>query len=418
MGARRQGRGAGRSGGVGELMALDALFSVEDLRFRTEVRDFFAAEYPQGILAKTRSGQMLSREDYMRSQRALQARGWYAVGWPEEYGGPGWNPVQRYLFDEELERAKAPNVIPMGVLYVGPVIYTFGSDAQKRRWLPDILNSKSFWAQGYSEPEAGSDLTALSLNAERDGADYVVSGVKIWTSMAHWADWIFCLARTSRGARKDQGISFICIEMNAPGVSVHPIVSLDGSHHLNRVTFENVRVPAENLIGDEGEGWRHARFLLANERVSYAHVGRKRADIEAMRQAAPEIVAAGGVDASFMTRLARCEIDVATLETMVLRMLSVHEAPSVQRSASLKILVTETAQRISALQAELCGVAAFARPAPLANPFGGLCEFDAPNASSQAMASYLFERGQTIYGGATEIQKNIMARALLGGGRT
>ncbi len=397
-------------------MSLDALLSPTDLAFRAQVRALFAADYPQHILEKTRSGRPLTRDDYIESQRALQAHGWYAVGWPAQYGGPGWSALQRYLFDEELERAGAPNVIPMGVLYVGPVIYTFGSDEQKERWLRDILHSRIFWAQGYSEPEAGSDLTALSLAAECDNDGYVVNGAKIWTSMAHWADWIFCLVRTSRDVRKDQGISFLCIEMATPGVSVHPIVSMDGSHHLNRVDFDNVRVPLGNLIGVEGQGWRYARYLLARERASYAHVGRKRVAIDAMRELAPAAIADGRVEAGFMTRLARCDIDLVVLETMVLRTLNAEQAPSVKQSASLKIQATETAQRISELQAELAGAEAFARPEALANPFGGLCRSDAPNAAAQAMASYLFERAQTIYGGTTEIQKNIMARALMSGG--
>jgi alkylation response protein AidB-like acyl-CoA dehydrogenase len=303
----------------------------------------------------------------------------------------------------------------MSVIYVGPVIYSFGTEEQKRRWLPGILDSSNFWAQGYSEPEAGSDLTALSLSAVRDGGDYVLNGSKIWTSMAHWADWIFCLVRTAKGARKEQGISFLCLEMASPGVAVHPILSMDGSHHLNRVTFDDVRVPAENLIGEEGRGWDYARFLLANERLSYAHTGRKRVEIERLRRLARARIARGEIEPSYMTRLARCNIDVLALETLVLRMLSEEAAATPQMSASLKILATETAQRITELQVELVGPAAFARPEALANTHGVIPDPDAPNFAGQTMASYLFERAQTIYGGSTEIQKNIMARALLRG---
>ena len=393
---------------------MDLTFSPEDLAFRSEVRAYFANEYPQEILAKTRAGIPLSKEDYIGSQQALQAKGWYATTWPVEQGGPGWSPARIYIFDEELERAGAPGVIPMTVLYIGPVIYTFGTEAQKRRWLPDILASKSFWAQGYSEPEAGSDLTSLGLSALRDGTGYVLNGTKIWTSQAHWADWMFCLVRTGRGPRKDDGISFLCVEMSTPGIAVRPILSLDGSHHLNEVTFSDVLVPADNLIGEEGRGWRYARFLLSIERFSYAHVGRKRLEIDRLRALASSTLSACGLDGDYDARLARCEIDVLALETMVMRALHDDETAPLL-NPMIKILATETAQRISELQVEFAGPAAYARAEPFANPHAALPEPGAPDFASQAMASYLFDRAQTIYGGTTEIQKNIVARELLRG---
>jgi alkylation response protein AidB-like acyl-CoA dehydrogenase len=387
--------------------------SPQDGAFRDRVRAFFKNDYPREILAKTRAGQPLTRTDHVNSQRALQARSWYAINWPVEYGGPGWSALQRYIFDEELERAGAPNVIPMSVIYLGPVIYTFGTEEQKKRWLPDILEARSFWAQGYSEPEAGSDLTSLSLAARREGGEYVLNGTKIWTSMAHWADWIFCLVRTSRGQRKEEGISFLCAQMSSPGITVHPILSLDGSHHLNRVTFDDVRVPVGNLIGEEGKGWKYARFLLVNERFSYAHVGRKKVDLARLSEPARGHIAAGWLDSTFMLRIARCDIDVLTLEACVLRLLSQGHVATTSASASLKILATQTAQRISELQLEMGGHHALGRPEALANVYAGLPSPQAPNFATQAMAGYLFERAQTIYGGSTEVQKNIIAGALL-----
>ena len=228
-------------------------FSPEDEAFRLQVRRFFAEEYPQDILRKVQNGQQLSKDDYQRSERALNEKGWVAVNWPKEYGGTGWTATQKYIFDDELEKAGAPNVIPMGLLYVALVIYTFGTDAQKERWLPDILASRTFWAQGYSEPGAGSDLASLATSAVRDGDHYIVNGIKTWTSQGHYADWIFCLVRTSNTGKKQEGITFLCIDMKSPGVSVHPIVTIDGSHYLNQVHFSDVRVPVENRIGEEGK---------------------------------------------------------------------------------------------------------------------------------------------------------------------
>lgn len=386
---------------------MDLGLSGEDRAFQAEVRRFFESHYPQAILAKMHAGQVLTREDHVASQRALQSRGWLGAGWPEEHGGPGWTPVQRYLFDEELERAGAPNLIPMAIIYIGPIICAFGTPEQRSRWLPDILESRAMWAQGYSEPEAGSDLASLHFRAERDGDHYILNGTKIWTTGAHWADWIFCLARTSTEARRQDGISLICADMRSPGISVHPIISIDGSHELNRVEFTDVRVPVENRIGEEGRAWHYANVLLQAERLSYAHIARKRMDLAKIRALAGELLD----NPAFARRLATVEIEVEALEIAVLRALAGEAVPAAV--SALKILCTECAQHVTELFVELAGrnalpmldrrAADWAEAAPLV-----------PEFAPPAIQSYLFERAQTIYGGATEVQKTIVWRGLAG----
>jgi len=392
-------------------MRLD--YSDQELAFQQEVRAFFATDYPQDVLAKVRRGQALLREDHLASQRALQSRGWLGVSWPKAFGGPGWTPVQRYLFDAELERAGAPNLIPMAIIYIAPIICAFGTPEQQARWLPDILESRALWAQGYSEPEAGSDLASLRFSAVRDGDHYVLDGIKIWTTGAHWADWIFCLARTSTETRKQDGISLICAELDSPGVTVTPIISIDGAHELNRVDFKAVRVPAANRIGLEGEAWRYANVLLQAERLSYAHVARKKEDLARLRALAQDLPRDGGGvmldDPAFRRRLAEAEIEVETLEISVLRALVGEPTPATV--AALKIQCTECAQRITELFVLLSGrhrapfldrgPEDWAQAAPLVPGFG-----------PAAIQSYLFERAQTIYGGTTEVQKTIAWRAL------
>ena len=390
-------------------------FSKDDERFRMQVREFFENEYPKDLLARIHGGQRLTKDDHVQSQKALQSRGWFAANWPAEFGGPGWNAVQRYIFEEEMDRVGALSVIPMGVIYVAPVIYTFGTPEQQRRWLPDILSSTSFWCQGYSEPEAGSDLTSLRMRADRDGDHYVVSGSKIWTSLAQWADWIFCLVRTDAKASRHEGISFLCIDMKSPGVSVRPIISMDGTHHLNQVFFDDVRVPANNLIGAEGKGWTYAQFLLKNERLSYAHVGRKKEDLKRIRRLAQQTSKGLGMlgdDPLFMARLAHCEIAVATFEITVLRALCAGDAVEITSAAAIKILATEIAQQITELALELAGP----QMQPWSDREGAQWNAafgDLPVHGPVFAANYLFERAQTIYGGTTEVQNNIIAKALL-----
>ncbi|MFT5441856.1 MAG: alkylation response protein AidB-like acyl-CoA dehydrogenase, partial [Myxococcota bacterium] len=219
---------------------MDFEFSKDDETFRAEARDFFENEYPRDLIEIIERGEKLEKQDLQRSEQAYASKGWLAVDWPVEHGGTGWSPTQKYIFDEELERAGAMNVTPFGLLYVGPVIYTYGSKEQQEQWLPDIRESRVLWAQGYSEPEAGSDLASLRCRADLDGDEYVVNGTKTWTSLGQHADWIFCLVRTDDSGRKQQGITFLCFEMSTPGVTLHPIIGIDGSHSLNTVEFHDV----------------------------------------------------------------------------------------------------------------------------------------------------------------------------------
>jgi alkylation response protein AidB-like acyl-CoA dehydrogenase len=396
------------------MMNLD--LTPEDERFRQAVRAYFETEYPQDILAKIRSGQRLGKADLRASEQALSAKGWLAPGWPKEFGGPGWSVTQKFIFDEELERVGAPNVSPMGLLYVAPVIMAFGTQAQKDRWLPDILASRVFWAQGYSEPDAGSDLASLRTSAVRDGDHYVVNGEKTWTSQAHYAEWIFCLVRTQTTERKQEGITFLCMDMTTPGLTVTPIISIDGGHHLNRVSFTDVRVPVENRIGEEGRGWTYARHLLNHERTSYAHVAAKRRQMEGLKAvsaAAPwgDLLEEPG---GLRRRFAEVEIALAALEMTTYRALAPlasGQAPGDEASI-LKIAATETAQAITELYVNLAGEYGAPFFADRSRPDWRAGLEDIPAFAAPGVADYFYTRAQTIYGGTNEIQHNIIARQM------
>lgn len=388
-------------------------WTAEDVAFRDAVRHFFEREYPQHVRAKLAAGTRLEKSDQIASQQALNARGWLGVGWPKDSGGTGWTATQRYIFDAELERAGAAPIIPMAVIYIGPILAAFGTPEQQQRWLPDILESRSFWAQGYSEVEAGSDLASLRFSAVRDGDSYILNGSKIWTSGAHWADWIFCLARTSTEARKQDGISMICVDMHDAGVTVWPIPMIDGSVELNRVTFDNVRVPVANRIGEEGRGWFYANVLLKNERLSYAHIGAKRRDLAAIRSRAKGVANGHGTtmadDPLFQARMAKIAMDIDVIEATILRALGGEMAMAT--AAMLKIQCTECAQAITALAMELAGRNRAAFVARDGDDWGEAAPA-VPDWAMVAPQSYLFERAQTIYGGSTEIQKNILWRSI------
>lgn len=381
-------------------LTMDMDFAPETEAFRKEVRQFFSEHYPKNLLAKTASGEPLSKADYQQAEQALSSKGWLCVNWPEEAGGPGWDVTRKYIFDQELELAGAISPVPMGVIYVGPVIVAFGNDEQKARWLPGIRESTTFWAQGYSEPDSGSDLASLQCKAERDGDDYIVNGTKVWTSLAQHADWIFALVRTSKEERKQQGITFICAPMDSPGIEVHPIITIDGRHSLNRVTFDNVRVPVSNRIGEEGHGWSYANFLLGNERTSYAHVSGKR-----MQMAAIEQLMEGIDDPDFSRAFNDLAIRLDSLDVTVLRVLaSVADGASPgDESSILKIMATELAQDITELGMrthQYYGTVKFGEHMP-------------DRTAAKATSDYLGTRAQSIYGGANEIQKNIIAKRVL-----
>ena len=368
-------------------------FSAVEDEFRQEVRAFFRADYPASVVQKVRRGETITRADQELAQRAINARGWLSYAWPAPHG-PGWTAVQRTIFEEEGELAGMAPLSPTSLFYIGPILCAFGTAEQQQTWLPDILESRSFWAQGYSEPDSGSDLASLTMTATRDGDHYVLDGTKIWTSSAHYADWIFVLARTSKEPRKQDGISLICADLRTPGISVHSIPTMDGEVELNRVVFDHARVPVNGLIGEEGNGWFYANALLQNERLSYAHIGRKKADLAELRAAAEAGEAAQ--DAAFMRRLALAEVDLAMLQMSVLRALAGDVAP--QAVSTLKIRFTEAAQGISELQRLYAAAFGQSRAA----------------VSGKPARTYLFERAGTIYGGTSEIQKMIIWRGLAG----
>ena len=259
-------------------------FTDEELEFRGEVREFFAKDYPQDVIRKSEHWFELGKSDYVRAQKSLFEQGWAAPNWPVEYGGTGWTHTQRYIFLKEMGRCGAPWVIPFGLMMVAPVIYTFGSDEQKKRFLPDILSSDAWWCQGYSEPDAGSDLASLRTDAKLDGDHYVLNGSKMWTTMAQHADWIFCLVRTDGSGRKQQGITFLLIDMKSPGIEVRPVITVEGGHEVNEVIFDNVKVPIENRVGEEGKGWDYAKYLLTHERTMVADVGRSWYNLERLKR--------------------------------------------------------------------------------------------------------------------------------------
>ena len=298
---------------------MDGMWSPEHQAFADEVRAFAREHLPQDIRAKVLGGRPLTRDDHMRWQTILAEKNWLVGFWPKEYGGHGWSPTESYIFQEETTRYGSPWLLPMGINYVGPVIYTYGNEEQKRQHLPGIASNTVFWCQGYSEPNAGSDLAGLKTRAVRDGDDYIVNGSKIWTSYAHWADWIFALVRTDSEAKPQNGISFLLIDMRSKGVTVQPIKSIEGHHHLNQVFFEDVRVPVANRVGEENKGWTYAKFLLGHERVLSAEIGKAKRFLERVKRLASERSLLE--DQRFLDRYARFEVDVMALEWTTLRLL-------------------------------------------------------------------------------------------------
>ncbi|MAL97740.1 MAG: pimeloyl-CoA dehydrogenase large subunit [Alteromonadaceae bacterium] len=386
----------------------------EEQAFADEIRSFVAENLPQDIAEKVRQNAYLLREDSMRWQQILATRGWHCIGWPEEYGGPGWSVTQRFLFELICGEMDCPVIQPFGPRMAGPVIYTFGTPEQKAKYLPGILNSTDWWCQGYSEPQAGSDLATLATRAEEDGEDYIVNGQKIWTSYAHYANWMFCLVRTSKEDRPQKGISFVLIDMATPGITVEPIIGLDGRHSFNTVFFDNVRVPKANRIGEEGKGWTYAKFLLEHERVDNAAIGVTKKALERVRSLASQPVDTAEPlieDPLFRARLIEVEAQFSSLEMMALKVLSDVASGTSPGPASslLKIRGTEIAQRISELGMEAAGQYALAKPRPADSnqPPLGLPE------AEMAMANYLWRRAMSIYGGSNEIQRNIIAKRVL-----
>ena len=397
---------------------MELAFSNEDLEFRDEVRNFIRDNLPSDIAEAVSRGRALAKKDIQRWQRILYEQGWAAPGWPLEFGGPGWNATQRYIFDETMAEFDTPETVPFGTLMVGPLIYTFGTEAQKDRFLPKILSGEEWWCQGYSEPGSGSDLASLQTKAERDGSYYVVNGTKTWNSLAHMSDWVFCLVRTSNKGKQQEGISFLLIDMNTPGIEPKPIISIDGAHHLNMTYYTDVRVPIENRIGEENKGWTYAKFLLGHERNSIAEVGLSKQRLRRLKEISHEEQIDGrslANDNSFSGKIADAEIALTALEYLNLRFLAEEAAgrPIGPEASVLKIKGTELRQKLTELTIEALGYYAIPfEPEQLTDrwnepPIG-------PDYAAAQIPQYLYSRAATIYGGSNEIQRNIIAKMVLG----
>lgn len=382
----------------------------QEKRFRREIRDFCARNLPAALAEKVKANVDLDREDYVSWQRILSGGGLLGGAWPVEQGGKGWSALQSYIFDEECSLAGAPWLLPFGVNYVGPVIFEYGSDEQKHRYLPGILDASVFWCQGYSEPDAGSDLASLKTRAVRDGDHYIVDGRKIWTTMAQWADRIFCLVRTGTEGRPQAGISFLLIDMKAPGVTVRPIVTVEGRHHLNEVVFDQVRVPVEDRVGDENAGWTIAKFLLGNERLLVAELGKQKRNFARIR-AEIQAQEAGGHDMGWARlRLAEFQAQLDALEWTALRTVRSVESggPAPAAVSMLKIRGSELEQSMSEFGVEVLGPAAM----PYDPELGPNAADPRTLRQNGAVAHMLWARCVTIYGGSNEVQRNIIAKTL------
>ncbi len=386
-------------------------FLPELAAFRAEVRDFLAAELPAEISAKVHANKRLHKEDIVRWQRILNRRGWGAPSWPTDRGGPGWSHLQQIVFDDECAQAGAPPQIAFGLKMLAPVLMRFGTEAQRHRHLPGIAAGEVWWCQGYSEPGSGSDLASLGTRAVRDGDTYVITGQKTWTTLAQYADWMFCLVRTDSAAKPQEGISFVLIDMHAPGVAVRPIITLDGEHEINEVWLDAVRVPLDQRVGEENQGWTIAKFLLGHERSNIAGAGVAKRELARLRELAAKARADGRTaldDSLFAARLAQLEIDLLALEITQLRLVQ-REGPPGPESSMLKILGSELLQRISECQVHAAGAAALPFERAAFEPDG---DSVAGGDAALLAAKYGNWRKLSIYGGTNEIQHNILARAL------
>ena len=399
---------------------MDTTFSTEDTKFQLEVRTFIEENYPkslrESVNTKRKNGEELTRDELTAWHKVLGAHnGWSAPGWPAKFGGAEFTPTQKYIFEQECARAECQYIIPFGINMCAPVIYTFGNEEQKAQHLPGILSGETFWCQGYSEPGSGSDLASLKTAAVKEGDHYIVNGQKTWTTLAQHADWIFCLVRTNPEAAKPQeGISFLLIDMKTPGISIRPIYLMDGTNEVNEVWFDNVKVPAENLIGTENQGWTYAKFLLAHERSGIAGVARSKKAIERVKQIAASEMSYGEPliqDPAFIRKIADAELELTALEYTELRTLakdSAGKGPGAE-SSILKIKGTDLQQRVTELAMEAIGY--------YANPHMGTSlsnEFIGPDYATNLSGSYFNYRKASIYGGSNEIQRNIIAKMVLG----
>ncbi len=397
---------------------MDINYTAEERAFRDEVRTFLNDKLPKDIASKVKEHKRLGKEDTIRWQKILNEQGWMALHWPKEHGGTGWSPIQKHIFEEECAEYGAPGVLPFGVNMVAPVIIKFGTEEQKQKYLPPILNSDVWWCQGYSEPGAGSDLAGLKTKAVREGDHYVVTGQKTWTTLGQHADWIFCLVRTDPSAKKQEGISFLLIDMKTPGITVRPLITLDGEHEVNEVFFDEVKVPVENLVGEENKGWTCAKYLLTFERTGIAGVGSSKAALAHLKQVAREQQVNGKPlieEPHFRSRLADVEMELMSLEMTNLRTVAAAEAGGVPgaESSFLKIMGTELRQEITDLFRRAAGPHALPfLPEQLAGDFDG--DTVGPEFAGSVASRYFNFRKLSIFGGSNEIQKNIISKMILG----
>ncbi|EZP36527.1 acryloyl-CoA reductase (NADH) [Janthinobacterium sp. HH104] len=395
---------------------MDLHYTAEEMAFRDTVRAFLDTHLPVDLQRKVRQHLRLNRDDYVRWHKIVAQQGWAAPAWPVEYGGTGWTSVQRHIWEDECARAATPPILPFGVNMVAPVIMAFASAEQKAHYLPRILNCDDWWCQGYSEPGAGSDLASLKTTAERDGDHYIVNGQKTWTTLGQHADMIFCLVRTDSTVRKQEGISFLLIDMKTPGITVRPIIMLDEEHEVNEVFFDNVRVPVSNLVGQENKGWTYAKYLLGHERTGIAAVGRSKRELTFLKQLAMQQNKRGAPllhDPAFAAKVAHLEIELMALEMTVLRVISEEGKGPGPQASMLKVRGSELQQQLTELMLEAIG--------PQALPFDpDFLDGSAPHGAggddlAAPLAAYYFNyRKTSIYGGSNEIQKNIITQMILG----
>ena len=392
---------------------MDLNYTAEELAFRAQIHDWVAENLPPDISHKVHHALRLGRDDMQRWAKILGAKGWLGYHWPSQFGGPGWSAVQRHLFEEECALAGSPRIVPFGPVMVAPVIMAFGTPEQQQRFLPGIASGQVWWSQGYSEPGAGSDLASLKTRAVREGEHYIVNGQKTWTTLGQYGEWIFCLVRTGTEGKPQAGISFLLIDMKSPGISVRPIITMDGEHEVNEVWFDNVKVPAENLIGEENKGWTYAKFLLSHERTGIADVNRSKRELERLKR----IARAEGLwdDPRFRDQIALLEVDIVALEMMVLRVLSAEKSgrQSLDVAGLLKIRGSEIQQRYSELMMLAGG--------PFSLPFideamdaGWQGDFARAAHTVPLAGTYFNMRKTTIYVGSNEVQRNIVAQTVLG----
>jgi alkylation response protein AidB-like acyl-CoA dehydrogenase len=392
---------------------MDLAFTPEEQQFREDIRSWVASNLPKEISYKVHNDLNLSRDDMQAWAKILGKKGWLGHAWPTEFGGPGWNAIQKHVFEEECARAGAPRVIPFGPIMVAPVIMAFGNEKQQKQHLPGIASGEVWWSQGYSEPGSGSDLASVKCKAERVGDKYIVNGQKTWTTLGQYGEWIFCLVRTSNEGKPQTGISFLLVDMKSKGVTVRPIVLLDGDAEVNEVWFDNVEVPVENLIGEENKGWTYAKHLLSHERTNIADVNRTKRELERLKR----IAKAEGVwnDVRFRDEIAKLEVDVVALEMMVMRVLSAEKSGknSLDVAGLLKIRGSEIQQRYSELMMLAAGP--YALPLVREAMEAGWQGDHVGAAHCAPLASTYFNmRKTTIYGGSNEVQRNIVSQTVLG----